>query len=119
MRRGILDEVLGDESGVAGIRIRGTKTGERKGLPVHGCFIAIGHTPNTQMFEGQLDMQGGYIRVRGGPEGGTTETSVPGVFAAGDVADHVYRQSITSAGAGCMAALDAERYLESAEHGPA
>ena len=115
----VLDEVLGDESGVTGIRIRGTKTGERKDLPVHGCFIAIGHTPNTQIFEGQLDMQGGYIRVRGGPEGGTTETSVPGVFAAGDVADHVYRQAITSAGAGCMAALDAERYLESAEHGPA
>ena len=115
----VLDEVLGDESGVTGIRIRGTKTGERKDLPVHGCFIAIGHTPNTAIFEGQLDMNGGYIQVRGGSEGGATETSVAGVFAAGDVADHVYRQAITSAGAGCMAALDADRYLESAGPGPA
>ena len=115
----VLDEVLGDESGVTGIRLRGTKAGERKELPVHGCFIAIGHTPNTAIFEGQLDMNGGYIRVRGGPEGGATETSVSGVFAAGDVADHVYRQAITSAGAGCMAALDADRYLESAASGTA
>ena len=116
----VLDEVLGDDAGVTGIRIRGTKARERKELPVHGCFIAIGHTPNTKIFEGQLDMHGGYIRVRGGAEGDATATSVPGVFAAGDVADHVYRQAITSAGAGCMAALDAERYLESAgPSGPA
>ena len=116
----VLDEVLGDDAGVTGIRIRGTKAEERKELPVHGCFIAIGHTPNTKIFEGQLDMHGGYIRVRGGLEGDATATSVPGVFAAGDVADHVYRQAITSAGAGCMAALDAERYLESAgPSGPA
>ena len=115
----VLDEVLGDESGVTGVRLRGTKTGERKDLPVHGCFIAIGHTPNTAIFEGQLDMNGGYIRVRGGSEGDATGTSVPGVFAAGDVADHVYRQAITSAGAGCMAALDADRYLESAGSGTA
>ena len=114
----VLDEVLGDDSGVTGIRIRGTKTGGRKELPVHGCFIAIGHTPNTAVFEGQLDMNGGYIKVRGGSEGGATETGVPGVFAAGDVADHVYRQAITSAGAGCMAALDADRYLESGRHLP-
>ena len=116
----VLDEVLGDDAGVTGIRIRGTKTGGRKELSAHGCFIAIGHTPNTGLFKGQLDMQGGYIRVRGGSEGDATATSVAGVFAAGDVADHVYRQAITSAGSGCMAALDAERYLETAEpSGPA
>ena len=116
----MLDEVLGDDAGVTGIRIRGTRSGERKDVGVHGCFIAIGHIPNTKIFEGQLDMNGGYIRVRGGAEGDATATSVSGVFAAGDVADHVYRQAITSAGAGCMAALDAERYLESAEpSGPA
>ena len=116
----VLDEVLGDDAGVTGIRIRGTRSGECRDVGVHGCFIAIGHTPNTKIFEGQLDMQGGYIRVRGGAEGDATATSVPGVFAAGDVADHVYRQAITSAGAGCMAALDAERYLESAgPSGPA
>ena len=116
----VLDEVLGDDAGVTGIRIRGTGSGERKDVGVHGCFIAIGHIPNTKIFEGQLDMHGGYIRVRGGLEGDATATSVPGVFAAGDVADHVYRQAITSAGSGCMAALDAERYLESADPpGPA
>ena len=113
----VLDEVLGDDIGVTGIRIRRTTSGERKAIDVHGCFIAIGHTPNTKIFEGQLEMNGGYIIVRGGLEGYATETSVPGVFAAGDVADHVYRQAITSAGSGCMAALDADRYLESAQHG--
>ena len=113
----VLDEVLGDDIGVTGIRIRKTTSGERKAIDVHGCFIAIGHTPNTKIFEGQLEMNGGYIIVRGGLEGYATETSVPGVFAAGDVADHVYRQAITSAGSGCMAALDADRYLESAQHG--
>ena len=113
----VLDEVLGDDAGVTGVRVRGTATGERKAIDVHGCFIAIGHTPNTKIFEGQLEMHGGYIKVRGGSEGYATRTSVPGVFAAGDVADHVYRQAITSAGAGCMAALDADRYLESRQHG--
>ena len=113
----VLDEVLGDDIGVTGIRIRKTTSGERKAIDVHGCFIAIGHTPNTKIFDGQLEMNGGYIIVRGGLEGYATETSVPGVFAAGDVADHVYRQAITSAGSGCMAALDADRYLESAQHG--
>ena len=115
----MLDEVLGDDAGVTGIRIRSTADGERKGIDVHGCFIAIGHTPNTQIFEGQLEMNGGYIIVRGGLDGYATETSVPGVFAAGDVADHVYRQAITSAGSGCMAALDADRYLESEHRGSA
>ena len=112
----MLDEVLGDDAGVTGIRIRETGTGEPKAVDVHGCFIAIGHTPNTKIFDGQLEMNGGYIRIRGGSEGYATETSVPGVFAAGDVADHVYRQAITSAGSGCMAALDADRYLESEPH---
>jgi thioredoxin reductase (NADPH) len=107
-----LDEVLGDASGVTGVRLRDTKSGARQDVPVHGVFIAIGHTPNTQIFEGQLDMKGGYIKVKGGSEGSATATSVPGVFAAGDVADHVYRQAVTSAGTGCMAALDAEAYLE-------
>jgi thioredoxin reductase (NADPH) len=108
----VLDEVLGDASGVTGIRIRDVKSDTAAELKVHGLFIAIGHTPNTQIFDGQLDMQGGYIRTHGGQEGGATATSVPGVFAAGDVQDHVYRQAITSAGSGCMAALDAERYLD-------
>jgi thioredoxin reductase (NADPH) len=107
-----LDEVLGDDSGVTGVVLRSTKNEEKQKLPVHGVFIAIGHTPNTQIFEGQLDMTGGYIIVKGGSEGNATSTSVPGVFAAGDVADHVYRQAVTSAGTGCMAALDAEAYLE-------
>jgi len=108
-----LDEVLGNESGVTGVRLASTRTSEKHDVPVHGVFIAIGHTPNTQIFEGQIDMAGGYIRVKGGAEGNATATSIPGVFAAGDVADHVYRQAVTSAGTGCMAALDAEVYLES------
>ncbi|MBW4046745.1 MAG: thioredoxin-disulfide reductase [Proteobacteria bacterium] len=107
-----LDAVLGDASGVTGVRIHSKQTGEKYDLPVNGCFIAIGHQPNTQLFEGKLDMKGGYIVTRGGLEGMATATSVPGVFAAGDVQDHVYRQAITSAGTGCMAALDAQRYLE-------
>ncbi|CAG0974135.1 glucosaminate ammonia-lyase [Geobacteraceae bacterium] len=107
----VLDEVLGDESGVTGIRIRHT-SGSTKDLQVHGCFIAIGHTPNTLLFEGQLEMDGGYIRTQCGSEGNFTATSIPGVFAAGDVQDQHYRQAITSAGTGCMAALDAERYLD-------
>lgn len=109
----VLDEVLGDESGVTGIRIRHTD-GTAKDIPVHGCFIAIGHAPNTQLFEGQLEMDNGYIRTLCGGEGNVTATSVPGVFAAGDVQDQYYKQAITSAGTGCMAALDAEKYLESA-----
>jgi len=107
-----LDEVLGDESGVTGVALKSTKNDEKQELSVHGVFIAIGHTPNTQIFEGQVDMAGGYIKVKGGSEGNATSTSTPGVFAAGDVADHVYRQAVTSAGTGCMAALDAEAYLE-------
>ncbi len=109
----VLEEVIGDDAGVTGIRLRGVLDDQSKELPVHGCFIAIGHTPNTDLFKDQLDMNGGYIKVRGGGDGDATATSVDGVFAAGDVADHVYRQAITSAGAGCMAALDADRYLES------
>ena len=108
----VLDEVLGDASGVTGIRIKDVKTGGTEELKLHGLFIAIGHSPNTQIFEGQLDMQGGYILTHGGQSGNATATSVPGVFAAGDVQDHIYRQAITSAGSGCMAALDAERYLD-------
>ena len=110
----VLDEVLGDASGVTGIRVRHVDNGTAAELAVHGTFIAIGHQPNTAPFAGQLDMDGGYIKVAGSGRGHgfATETSVPGVFAAGDVADPVYRQAITSAGAGCMAALDAERYLE-------
>ena len=111
----VLDEVLGDDAGVTGVRIKQVKTGDTQEIPVHGTFIAIGHKPNTQIFSGQLDMSGGYIRVKSGLDGDATATSVPGVFAAGDVADHIYRQAITSAGAGCMAALDAERYLDSLE----
>ncbi len=107
-----LDEVTGDKSGVTGVRIKHVGNGSTQKLDVQGVFIAIGHTPNTQLFEGQLDMKNGYIRVKGGSEGDATSTSVPGVFAAGDVADHVYRQAVTSAGTGCMAALDAEAYLE-------
>ena len=108
-----LDEVLGDGTGVTGARIKDVRNSATQDLAVMGVFIAIGHTPNTGIFEGQLAMAGGYIKVRSGTEGGATATSVPGVFAAGDVADHVYRQAVTSAGTGCMAALDAEAYLES------
>jgi len=110
-----LEEVLGDENGVTGIRIKSTQTGKTCDEPLQGVFIAIGHSPNTAIFEGQLTMNGGYIKVRSGTEGNATMTSVEGVFAAGDVADHIYRQAITSAGSGCMAALDAERYLDELE----
>jgi thioredoxin reductase (NADPH) len=109
-----LDEVLGDASGVTGARLKAVGDGATQDVKVHGVFVAIGHTPNTQIFAGQLDMAGGYIKVKGGSEGNATATSVPGEFAAGDVADHVYRQAVTSAGTGCMAALDAEAFLESA-----
>jgi len=112
-----VDEVLGDDSGVTGLRIRPADGGGARELKLHGVFIAVGHTPNTQLFEGQLDMRGGYITVRTGLEGDATATSVPGVFAAGDVADHVYRQAVTSAGTGCMAALDADKYLERLDAG--
>ena len=108
----VLDDVIGDASGVTGVRVRDSHTGTTQEMPVQGVFIAIGHTPNTQLFEGQLDMTNGYIVVQGGNQGNATATSVPGVFAAGDVADHVYRQAVTSAGTGCMAALDAEAFLE-------
>ena len=107
-----LDEVLGDASGVTGARLRHSDTGETRELELAGVFIAIGHKPNTDLFEGQLTMHNGYLRVQGGSEGNATATEIPGVFAAGDVADHVYRQAITSAGAGCMAALDAEKFLD-------
>ncbi len=107
-----LEEVLGDASGVTGIRLKSTLSGEEKALELAGVFIAIGHKPNTDLFQGQLDMKDGYLKIRGGGEGDATCTSIPGVFAAGDVADHVYRQAITSAGAGCMAALDAEKFLD-------
>ena len=110
----VLEEVLGDDSGVTGVRVSDVASSASQDLAAHGLFIAIGHTPNTQIFEGQLAMEGGYIRVQGGSEGNATATSVPGVFAAGDVADHVYRQAVTSAGTGCMAALDAEAFLETA-----
>ena len=108
----VLDEALGDASGVTGIRVRNLKSGAARELAVKGLFIAIGHTPNTQIFADQLDMENGYIITRGGRNGGATETSVRGVFAAGDVQDHVYRQAVTSAGSGCMAALDAEKFLD-------
>lgn len=107
-----LDEVLGDDMGVTGIRIKNTEDGSTKELDVHGVFIAIGHTPNTDIFEGQLDMDHGYIKVKSGIYGNATATNVAGVFAAGDVMDSVYKQAITSAGAGCMAALDAEKFLD-------
>ncbi|MET0777855.1 MAG: thioredoxin-disulfide reductase [Pseudomonas mandelii] len=107
-----LDEVLGDASGVTGARLRDSHTGETRELPLAGVFIAIGHKPNTDLFEGQLKMRDGYLLVKGGSDGDATATEIPGVFAAGDVADHVYRQAVTSAGAGCMAALDAEKYLD-------
>ncbi|MFK7794497.1 MAG: thioredoxin-disulfide reductase [Gammaproteobacteria bacterium] len=107
-----LDEVLGDDSGVTGMRIKSTKDGSTQDIDLKGVFIAIGHKPNTSIFEGQLEMEGGYLKVQSGLTGNATATSVEGVFAAGDVMDHVYRQAITSAGTGCMAALDAERYLD-------
>lgn len=108
-----LDEVLGDDMGVTGMRIKNTQTNETKEIALRGVFIAIGHKPNTDIFAGQLDMEGGYIVTQAGRAGNATATSVPGVFAAGDVQDHIYRQAVTSAGTGCMAALDAERYLTS------
>jgi thioredoxin reductase (NADPH) len=108
----VVDEVVGDGGGVSGVRINKLKTGEKKQIPAKGFFVAIGHTPNTGIFAGQLAMENGYIVTRGGREGFATATSVPGVFAAGDVQDHVYRQAVTSASSGCMAALDAEKYLD-------
>ena len=107
-----LDEVLGDKMGVTGLRLKDTQTGDTKELDVSGVFIAIGHTPNTGLFEGQLEMLNGYIKVQSGLQGNATQTSIPGVFAAGDVMDQVYKQAITSSGAGCMAALDAEKFLD-------
>lgn len=108
----VLDEVLGDNMGVTGIRIKDVRDGSTKEIPLDGVFIAIGHSPNTSIFEGQLEMKDGYLKTRGGSDGFATQTSIPGVFAAGDVQDYTYRQAITSAGTGCMAALDAERYLD-------
>jgi thioredoxin reductase (NADPH) len=107
-----LAEVVGDDAGVTGIQIANSETEEKKLIELAGVFIAIGHKPNTDIFDGQLAMHNGYLKIAGGLEGNATETSIKGVFAAGDVADHVYRQAVTSAGSGCMAALDAERYLE-------
>jgi len=107
-----LDEVLGDDSGVTGIRIKNTKDESTEDIDLSGVFIAIGHKPNTSIFDGQLEMNGGYIKVKSGLQGEATATSIPGIFAAGDVMDHVYRQAVTSAGSGCMAALDAEKYLD-------
>lgn len=110
-----LDEVLGDNTGVTGMRLKDVNSGSTKDIPLKGVFIAIGHQPNTQIFEGQLEMEGGYIVTQAGRQGNFTATNIPGVFAAGDVQDHIYRQAVTSAGTGCMAALDAERYLTSLE----
>ncbi|MCC6867494.1 MAG: thioredoxin-disulfide reductase [Burkholderiales bacterium] len=110
-----LEEVFGDTSGVTGVKLRSTQNHETVDLPAHGVFIAIGHSPNTAIFEGQLAMNNGYLKVRSGTDGNATATSIPGVFAAGDVADHVYRQAVTSAATGCMAALDAEAYLDGLE----
>ena len=107
-----VDEVLGDDNGVTGLRVDPVAGGPKRDLDVTGVFIAVGHAPNTQLFEGQLEMKGGYLIVQAGLGGNATQTSMPGVFAAGDVADHVYRQAITSAGTGCMAALDADKYLD-------
>ena len=107
-----VEEVLGDNTGVTGVRLKSTKDGSLKDIQAPGLFVAIGHSPNTGIFDGQLEMNGGYIKVTSGLQGNATATSVPGVFACGDVMDHVYRQAITSAGSGCMAALDAERYLD-------
>ncbi|MGD8783664.1 MAG: thioredoxin-disulfide reductase [Thioalkalispiraceae bacterium] len=111
-----VDEILGDDSGVTGVRIKNTQDGSTKDIDLMGVFIAIGHKPNTSIFEGQLDMEHGYLKIQSGTSGNATQTSIPGVFAAGDVADHVYRQAITSAGSGCMAALDAEKYLDNLEN---
>jgi len=113
-----VDEILGDDTGVTGVRLRAVQGNATRTLKLEGVFIAVGHQPNTQLFENQLDMRGGYIIVKGGLEGDATSTSIPGVFAAGDVADHVYRQAVTSAGTGCMAALDADKYLERVETKP-
>ena len=110
-----VDEILGDEAGVTGVRLRGLPGSAARSIEVDGVFIAVGHVPNTQLFDKQLEMSGGYIVVKGGSDGAATSTSIPGVFAAGDVADHVYRQAVTSAGTGCMAALDADKYLERIE----
>jgi thioredoxin reductase (NADPH) len=110
-----VDEILGDEAGVTGVRLRGLPGTAARSIEVDGVFIAVGHVPNTQLFDKQLEMSGGYIVVKGGSDGAATSTSIPGVFAAGDVADHVYRQAVTSAGTGCMAALDADKYLERIE----
>ena len=111
----VLEEVVGDDSGVTGIRIKNVKDGSTRDIDVTGVFIAIGHKPNTGIFEGQLEMNNGYLKVQSGTDGNATATSIPGVFAAGDVMDHVYRQAVTSAGTGCMAALDAEKYLDDLE----
>ena len=113
----MLDEVLGDQSGVTGMRIKNVKDGASKEIELQGVFIAIGHQPNTDLFVDQLDMEQGWLKVRSGTEGNATQTSIPGVFAAGDVMDHVYRQAVTSAGTGCMAALDAEKYLDALASG--
>ena len=107
-----LEEVLGDDLGVTGMKIRAIETDAVTEIPLQGVFIAIGHTPNTSLFENQLTMENGYLTIASGLEGGATATSIPGIFAAGDVADHIYRQAVTSAGFGCMAALDAEKYLD-------
>jgi thioredoxin reductase (NADPH) len=112
----VLDEVLGDASGVTGVRLKSTDDNSTRDLTLQGCFIAIGHHPNTDIFEGQLDMKGGYLLTQSGSQGFATMTSVPGIFAAGDVQDNIYRQAITSAGTGCMAALDAQRFLEQGVH---
>jgi thioredoxin reductase (NADPH) len=108
----MLDEVLGDDSGVTGMRLKNVQTGAARDIALTGVFIAIGHKPNTDIFEGQLEMEGGYLVTQAGRNGNATQTSIPGIFAAGDVQDHIYRQAVTSAGTGCMAALDAERYLD-------
>ncbi len=111
----VLEEVLGDDSGVTGMRLKNVKDNSSKDLDLHGVFIAIGHKPNTALFDGQLEMHNGYLKVHSGIDGNATQTSIEGIFAAGDVMDHVYRQAITSAGNGCMAALDAEKYLDALE----